>query len=230
MRLNPQIAFFPALFFLATGAFCQDVHYNYDRGTNFASYKTYQWIEVPATAPKADTVTAPPKADLPAPPPGLPANLPNLPPLPAAAAPYYPNGASDLRANGSQDQLIDQEIKRAVDEQLAQKGLAKVEKNGDLQVIYHAALHQETSINLFGSGFRDGGYGGWADGSIQGQTSTIPIGTLVVDLYDPARKQLIWRGDATKTVELKKDPDKNYKNLEKAMAKLFKNYPPQPGK
>jgi hypothetical protein len=22
------------------------------------------------------------------------------------------------------------------------------------------------------------------------------------------------------------DPDKNYKNLEKAMAKLFKNYPP----
>ena len=45
-------------------------------------------------------------------------------------------------------------------------------------------------------------------------------------LYDPARKQLIWRGDATKTIDLKKDPDKNYKNLQKAMAKLFENYPP----
>jgi hypothetical protein len=53
-----------------------------------------------------------------------------------------------------------------------------------------------------------------------------PVGTLVVGLYDPARKQLIWRGDATKTIDLKKDPDKNYKNLQKAMAKLFENYPP----
>jgi len=52
----------------------------------------------------------------------------------------------------------------------------------------------------------------------------------VVDLYDPAKKQLIWRGDATKTIDIKRDPDKNYRNLQKAMAKLFKNYPPQPGK
>ena len=72
----------------------------------------------------------------------------------------------------------------------------------------------------------------WGGGfsSVQGQTSTIPIGTLVVGRYDPARKQLIWRGDASKTVDLKKDPNKNYENLQKAMVKLFKNYPPQPGK
>jgi len=233
MRLRRQLGFFPAFFLTMAGAFCQEVHYNYDRGANFAGYKTYQWIVVPSSAPKADAVAAPPKADLPAPPPGLPAALPNLPPPPSGlptSAPYFPNGASDLRANGSDDQLIDEEIKRAVDEQLAQKGLTKVEKNGDVQVIYHVALHQETSINLFGSGFREGGYGGWADGSVQGQTSTIPIGTLVVDLYDPARKQLIWRADATKSIELKKDPDKNYKNLQKVTAKLFKNYPPQPNK
>ena len=65
------------------------------------------------------------------------------------------------------------------------------------------------------------------DGSISGQTSTIPVGTLVIDVYDPARKQLIWRGQASKTIDLKKDPDKNYRNLQKAMTKLFKNYPPQ---
>jgi len=232
MRLKTQLACFPAFFIITAGAFGQEVHYNYDRGANFAAYKTYQWIEVPASAPKADALSQS-KAELPTPPPGLPAAPPNLPPLPSglpASPPYFPNGASDLRANGSDDQLIDQEIRRAVDEQLAQKGLTKAEKNGDIQVIYHAALHQETSINLFGSGFRDGGYGGWANGSVQGQTSTIPIGTLVVDLYDPARKQLIWRGDATKSIELKRDPDKNYKNLQKAMAKLFKNYPPRPNK
>jgi len=34
----------------------------------------------------------------------------------------------------------------------------------------------------------------------------------------------------TKTIDLKRDRNKNYKNLHKAVAKLFKNYPPQPRK
>jgi len=49
---------------------------------------------------------------------------------------------------------------------------------------------------------------------------------VTVILYDSDREQLIWRGDASETLNLKKDPGKNYKNLQKAMAKLFKNYPP----
>jgi hypothetical protein len=144
----------------------------------------------------------------------------------------------DLPAPGGavQDQLIDQSIKRAVDEQLAQKGLTRVDKDADLYVSYHAIVREEKSINLSALG-EGGGPWGWAggrdgfsSGSVTGQTSTIPVGTLLVDLYDPARKQLVWRGDGTKTINLKKNPDKNYRNLQKAMAKLFKNYPPQPGK
>ena len=68
----------------------------------------------------------------------------------------------------------------------------------------------------------------WMGGMAQAETSTIAVGKLVIDMYDPARKQLVWRGDATKTLDPKRDPDKSYKNLQKAMAKLFKNYPPQP--
>jgi hypothetical protein len=62
---------------------------------------------------------------------------------------------------------------------------------------------------------------------VQGQTSTIPVGILLMDLYDIGKKQLVWRGDAVKTINLQKDPDKNYKNLQKVMTKLFKNYPPK---
>jgi Domain of unknown function (DUF4136) len=127
------------------------------------------------------------------------------------------------------DQLIDQAVKRSIDEQLAQKGLTKVESGGDLQVGYQAGITIEKGVNLWGSGAGPGGWG-WDDRTIQGQTSSIPVGVLLVNLYDPARKQLIWRGDASKTIDLQKDPDKNYKNLQKAMAKLFKNYPPKAGK
>jgi hypothetical protein len=52
------------------------------------------------------------------------------------------------------------------------------------------------------------------------------VGTLVVNVYEPAKKQLIWRGIATKSLDIKKDPDKNYKNLEKSVAKLLQNFPP----
>lgn len=58
---------------------------------------------------------------------------------------------------------------------------------------YQAALNNDLSLNLFGSAWGGRGAGFW-DGSVQGQTSTVPSGTLVVGLYDPARKQLIWRG------------------------------------
>ena len=142
----------------------------------------------------------------------------------------------DLAGPGGKepDPLIDQDIKRTVDEQLSQKSLTRVESGGDLQVGYHAILRKEKGINLNGFGYGGGpwglggGWGGFNSDTVTGQTSTITSGTLLVDMYDPARKQVIWRGDATKTIDISKNPDKNYKNLHKAMAKLFKNYPPRP--
>ena len=40
----------------------------------------------------------------------------------------------------------------------------------------------------------------------------------------------VWRGEATKTLGNPKTPEKIQRNLDKAMAKLLKNYPPPPGK
>jgi uncharacterized protein DUF4136 len=121
------------------------------------------------------------------------------------------------------DQLMDQNIKRAVDEQLAGKGLRRVDSGGDLHIAYQVALDKEKQFTGFGMGPRWNSMG-------QVNSSTIEIGKLVVQVYDPVKRQLVWRGDAAKTLDIKKDPEKNYKNLEKAMAKLFKNYPPGTGK
>lgn len=60
------------------------------------------------------------------------------------------------------DQLIDSDIKRAVDEQLAGKGLTKVETNADLYVGYHAVIHEEKGIDLSALGKRPvGRMGRW---------------------------------------------------------------------
>jgi Domain of unknown function (DUF4136) len=154
---------------LATAAFAQEIHYNYDRSANFSAYKTYSWV--------------------------------------------------DLKSGHAGNQLMDQNIKRAVDQQLVAKGLMRVESGGDLQVAYQVALNQEKQFDGWGTGPR------WW-GNTRVTSSTIEIGTIVIDLFDPSQKQLVWRGDASKTLDVSKDPDKNFKNLEKVMAKLFKNYPP----
>ena len=57
------------------------------------------------------------------------------------------------------------------------------------------------------------------------------MGKLVIGMFDPASKQIVWRGSASNTLDIKKeDPDKNYRNLEKAIAKLFRNDPQGAGK
>jgi len=207
MRLTKWLTFVITVC-LGVFAFGQDVHYNYDRGANFSAYKTYQWVDAPSQARTSGSSEGARRA--PEPPPGLPKiNIP------------------DTFTSVTDDQLLTQDIQRAVDGQLAAKGLRRVDKDADMLITYHAAVREEKSASAFGSGWGGRGYGGMWDGSISGQTSTIPVGAIVIDMYDAGKKQLIWRGDASKTMDLSKNPDKNYKNLEKAIAKLFKNYPPQ---
>jgi Domain of unknown function (DUF4136) len=59
-----------------------------------------------------------------------------------------------------------------------------------------------------------------------GQTSTIYIGQLALDMYASTPQKLVWRGVASKTLDPKAKPEKQQKNLDKAVAKVLKNYPP----
>lgn len=121
------------------------------------------------------------------------------------------------------NQIVDAEIKQAVDAQLSAKGLTKATGDqADLYVGYQTAVSQQKQWNAYGEGGR------WFGGGMATVNSqTIDVGTLVVDMYDPATKQLVWTGQATKTMDPSNNQQKNEKNLDKAMAKLFKTFPPK---
>lgn len=127
------------------------------------------------------------------------------------------------------DQITDGQLKSAVDEELAKKGLHRTEaETADLFVGYQVTLNQEKEITSYDSGWGYGG--GWGGGFSSATTSTIVIGQVDLDMYDPAAKKLVWRGAATKTLDMKAKPEKRQKNLRKGAAKLLKNYPPPPSK
>ena len=134
------------------------------------------------------------------------------------------------------DQILDSQITQAIDAQLALKGLSKTEgETADLVICYQAAVSSEKQWNSYstdmGGGWgygRWGGWGGYGGGSSTTTTTseTIHVGTIDVDIYDVATKNQIWKGSASKTLGSGKDPAKVNKNLNKAMVKLFKKYPP----
>jgi hypothetical protein len=133
------------------------------------------------------------------------------------------------------NQLADQQLKTAVDAELAKKGLTRTdEDNADLYICYQVALGQEKQYSSFdsgwgyGPGWGRGWYGGGGGGGMTTTTSsTIHSGQIDLDMYDAAAKKLVWRGTAYKTIDPKAKPEKRQKNLQKGVAKLLKNYPPQ---
>ncbi|MEO8594926.1 MAG: DUF4136 domain-containing protein [Candidatus Solibacter sp.] len=133
------------------------------------------------------------------------------------------------------NQLVDEQVRTAIEGELAKKGLTKVTSDdANLLIGYQFTLGQEKQINSYSSDFGYGaGWGrGWYGGGMGGSsmttssTSTIHVGELALDMYDPAGKQIVWRGTASKTLDAKAKPEKRQKNLDKGVVKLLKNYPP----
>jgi hypothetical protein len=141
----------------------------------------------------------------------------------------------DLKDAAKVNDLVGKQITDTIDAELATKGLTKVnDDSANLYIGYQAGIGQEKQFTSYSSdwGYGGGWYrGGWYGGgggmsTTTGQTETIYIGQLALDMYDSANKDLAWRGVASKTIDEKAKPDKQQKNLAKAVKKLLKNYPP----
>jgi hypothetical protein len=109
------------------------------------------------------------------------------------------------------EKLTDDQIKAEVDAALAKKGLLKVNVDtADLLVDYQSG-------ELIDEEFPKVSYGG----------STVAYrGDLAIDMYTPVNHKRVWRGLARKTLDPNANAEKRQKNLNKAVTKLMKNYPP----
>ncbi len=163
------------MFLFAVTASAQQVKTDYDRGANFAQYKTYSWEHVK-----------------------------------------------------TKDPLDVDRIKNAVNAALAAKGWTRVDSGGDVSIVAMEITQNQQTLNTFYDGFGGGWgfrrFGGGGFGEATTTTDTYKVGTVVVDLFDTKTKQLIWRGSSSDT--LSNNSNKNIKNLDKGVDKMFKQFPP----
>jgi hypothetical protein len=124
------------------------------------------------------------------------------------------------------NQIVDAQIKQSIDSQLAAKGFNKTDSDkADLYVGYQVSVDQEKQWNAYGMG--GGPRWGMGGGMATATSSAVSVGTLVLDMYDPSTKQLVWTGRATKTIDPGISQEKRQKNLDKGAQKLLKNFPPK---
>jgi len=121
------------------------------------------------------------------------------------------------------NELMDKRVRRLVDLQMNAKGFLKSD-DPDILVDYHqtARNKQDITVSHNYSHFRWHGV----------HTRDIYVnnyreGTLIIDIFNVNSPQLIWRGWGKKIVINRSDAQTK---LEKAVEKIFRNFPPKVGK
>lgn len=130
---------------------------------------------------------------------------------------------------------LDQTVLRdEIRNDLQYHGWREVPSGGDVVVTAVGAQTDQRQYQTFydglGPGFGWGGWGGWWGPGWGGGDSTttvrnIPVGTLVVDLYDTHSHNLVWRGMSQETES--RSMNKNAGKLQKAVDEMFYKFPPK---
>jgi hypothetical protein len=124
----------------------------------------------------------------------------------------------------TKDQLWVDRIKQAVNSALAAKGWTEVPSAGNVAIVAIEMTKNQQTLNTFYNGFGRGWRWGGGFGDSTTTVDNYKVGTLVVDLFDANSKKLIWRGSSSDTLSSKSD--KNIKELDKGVEKMFDHFPP----
>jgi len=119
--------------------------------------------------------------------------------------------------------LMAQRIVDGIDAKLQAKGW-KLAPDGDIRLAANVTAQRQEYTTYYGGM----GYGwGWdpmGPGMSSTAVHTYEVGTLVVDMFDPTTKRVVWHGTADGV--LPDDPDKRMALLQAALDKMFAEFPP----
>src|ERR1700683_5308734 len=82
------------------------------------------------------------------------------------------------------DSLWQDRIQRSVDQELSTKGWTRVPSGGDVSVAAFGSTQNQQRLNTFYDNLGGGWFWGGMDGVATTTTQNIPVGSLVVDLFD----------------------------------------------
>jgi hypothetical protein len=111
-------------------------------------------------------------------------------------------------------------ITRDIDARLAAKGWIKLQSGGDLVVSAFGLTNDKKTLD---SNYTDfGGPWKWQQfGTADRKVDDIPVGTLIVDVFDGKSKRLVWSSSATEVLAQKPDSAQ----LKDSIVYMFRDFP-----
>jgi uncharacterized protein DUF4136 len=124
----------------------------------------------------------------------------------------YPNGGAV--ADG---RFIDEQVRHAVEKELARKGYTKVQGGSpDFFVTYATSQDAVLNQDVYGK------YGWWSPHYYAGSNTAVQ-GTLAIDVRNPDKK-LVWRGMLSGATG--KNPEQLAEKIDRSVAELLEKFPP----
>ncbi len=120
------------------------------------------------------------------------------------------------------DPLLTEQARAVIDSNLSKKSMRRVDDMSQANLVIFTWGTTKETIHVDDLGYQYPGMGFYGTSSILVDTQT--EGTLVVDMVDPATKQLVWRGIASGTVS---DRNEAKKMIPEAINKMLKGFPPK---
>ncbi len=131
-------------------------------------------------------------------------------------------------------QIVDARIQRAVVSELQGKGFTEAPPDkADILITYHTSSEEKIEVYNSGYGYGYGGwggywgmgYGGYGGWGGYGGTRAYQYdeGTLIIDIIDSAKNDLVWRGMLQKTLS---KSDSKQEKLDDHVARILLWFPP----
>jgi hypothetical protein len=147
--------------------------------------------------------------------------------------------------NNIDNSIVRHNLREAIIENLAQKGIAYQKEGGQVLVSYYVnAAQKERQVATYPNYGWDYGYGmdygygygygaGWQYGYDFSPLSNEPFldtqyyqeGTVIIDVVDPANKHLVWRGKGVR--EISATADETALKIRRTTAKILRTFPPR---
>ena len=128
--------------------------------------------------------------------------------------------------------LVHRRIVNAIQQGMTSSGLTEVAEDPDVFVTYYGSTDQQTHFHTTYSGVdtwsgsRRSRHGvGFGVTTATTRPTTVAQGTLVIDVWDASRNEMIWRGVATSP--LSSNPDRNTSTINRAVERALRDFPPQ---
>ncbi len=124
--------------------------------------------------------------------------------------------------------LIANRVHSAMESTLAERGYTKNDGSPDFYITYHILTDRKLQARTINNYYGHYGYGyGIGMSGSDTYITEYEVGTLVIDIIDTKKKELVWRGNGSSRLSSSPTPEKTTQLINETVSAILEKFPPE---